>query len=111
METEEKVDSYEALNEQSFETDGDDLTEWPDWTSWDGVETFKNWPQENAKYFVQAKKKYGISYVRTDKYDLEKILSYFGTSDSEGVEVNDDDSRITNNALPSMESAYGADYG
>jgi len=108
-ETEHDVDSYENLDSTAFESDCDDHDVWPNWDTWDGVEMFKNWPQENEKYYVKARRKYGKSYVRTDKYDLEKMISYFQADETN--EDSDEDSAVAENTLPSMESAYGANYG
>jgi hypothetical protein len=96
-----KEEEPEKLTVWAFEDRDDHQEEWPDWDTWDQHETFKKWPQEDKKHFAKMKKKWGRSYVRSDKYDLTRLLSYF-IDKPEGEDNLD--------LLP-MEAAYGADYG
>jgi hypothetical protein len=90
------------LNKYAYETQTSELDPWPDWTTWDKKDTFEKWPQENAKHYKEMKKQYGPSYVRTDKYELSRMVECFWESE-DGGETNDW-------TLPPMESAYGANY-
>ena len=68
---------------------------WPDWTNYDGHDTFSDWPQDNNAHQKKMKKEYGISYVRTDKYPIARLCESW----------ND-----TPDQFPSMEGSYGQDY-
>jgi hypothetical protein len=108
-------DTYEHLDQSAFESPApqEKLDKWPDWDEWDGVENYEKWPQENAEYFKKAKRKWGKSYVRADKYDLDLMLACFQKEEHDEEESTNTDGGGDNaaNALPSMESSYGADYG
>jgi hypothetical protein len=99
-----KDDTDPALNYFSIDDHSDrvmdretgEKLEWPDWTDYDGHDTFANWPQDNKKFQQQMKRKYGISYVRTDRYSLERLCKPWKDTDEE---------------MPSMEGSYGQDYG
>jgi hypothetical protein len=69
--------------------------QWPDWTNYDGHDTFQTWPQDNARHRENMRRKYGVSYVRTDKYSLERLCEPW----------ND-----TAEGFPSMEGSYGQEY-
>jgi hypothetical protein len=91
----------DGLNVLAFEVIPKPQEPWPDWDNWDRIETYKNWPQENKAHFKRMKKKFGESYVRTDKYKLSRMVECFWeSSDGENYDWT----------LPCMESAYGANY-
>jgi hypothetical protein len=85
-------ESYLCYEEQ---LEDEDLQKWPEQIEGEEDNAYKNWPQENKKYFAK-KKRENKGYVRADKFSLSIMCEVFTTK----VEVG------RRKQLPTMKSAY-----